>query len=216
MSQWNGKDANEWIEQNHPEDGLFRAYWGEEVIHDPTTAGTPDCCERGMCGIAATLFKTNHSGLEPEERSTGQLRWEWNYKNGQKHGESKGYYPDGKLKHTRVYKDGVPHGPLKEYLYDRIGEIHLWHFQNYVDGVIQGKEYWMYIGVDQKAWERTWVDGRLWGKTTSWYTSGEIREETHFSDSFEHGTSIIYSRDGKKIRESNYNMGKIVSVIKYD
>tara|TARA_R100000008_G_C3502507_1_gene124466 strand:+ start:51 stop:680 length:630 start_codon:yes stop_codon:yes gene_type:complete len=209
MSQWGGKDANEWIEKNRPENGLFRAYWGEEILHDPTTEGTSDCCERGKCGRVATLDK---------EKSTGQIRWEWNYKNGQKHGEAKGYYIDGKLKHTRVYKDGVPHGPLKEYNYNDngLGDQQMWHFQNWVDGVLQGKEYWMYTGFDKKAWERTWVDGKILGKSTSWYLSGIIREETDFLDSFEHGTSIIYNCDGKKIRESNYNMGKIVSVIKYD
>tara|TARA_R100001594_G_scaffold107217_1_gene141791 strand:+ start:488 stop:1255 length:768 start_codon:yes stop_codon:yes gene_type:complete len=236
MSQWNGREAKEWIDEVAPKDGLFRAYWGLETLHDPTTEGTPDCCERGKCGRAATLDR---------EKSTGQLRWEWTYKNGKVDGISKGYFRTGALKHIRHYKDGIQHGPVKEYPYcDKHKEeplqfdtyqhdVFLDHFQPWVDGKLEGIEYWMFtwpptgcacqhIGTqndnDQtglRCWERTWKNNKLNGSSISWYSNGQVRQETEYKDNFEHGTRISWSPDGKKIMEANYNMGRILSAKRY-
>ena len=34
MSKINGKPADVWIEENHPENGLFRVYWKDVVNWD--------------------------------------------------------------------------------------------------------------------------------------------------------------------------------------
>ncbi len=33
MSKINGKPADEWIESNHPENGLFRVYWKDVITY---------------------------------------------------------------------------------------------------------------------------------------------------------------------------------------
>ena len=209
MSQFGGKDANEWIEQNPPENGLFRAYWTADIVHDPKCESfvthEDHNCQGTKCGIGATI-----------QNNGGNIRWEWEYVDDKKHGESKGYFSNGILKHTRWYKHGVPHGSLKEYHEPSRGAPLLWHYQNYEDGNIEGEEYWLYTDGTQKARSRNWVNGYLQGKSVSWYKNGNVREETNFVDGFEHGTRTTFKIDGSKIRESNHVMGKIVSVLNYD
>ena len=68
--------ANIWIENNHPENGWFRAYWEKD-------------------GNGASLEDTGFG-----------LRWEWEYKDGERaDGESKGWWPSGQLKCKWTYKD---------------------------------------------------------------------------------------------------------------
>tara|TARA_Y100000310_G_C20598168_1_gene771600 strand:+ start:990 stop:1457 length:468 start_codon:yes stop_codon:yes gene_type:complete len=86
MSDINGKFAEDWIEENHPENGLFRVYWKD--------------------------VKSVYSGgatLDPDEGEG--LRYEWYYKDGKRaDGISKGWYPSGQLKQTQTWKDGKENG----------------------------------------------------------------------------------------------------------
>ena len=76
MSKINGKKAEDWIEENRPENGLFRAYWAEDG-----------------------------EGISSEDKGFGN-RYEWHYKDGKQHGISKGWNQDGTLKHRFTWKDG--------------------------------------------------------------------------------------------------------------
>ena len=92
MSYINGTESDFWIEENHPEDGLFRVYWTKDgILADKNKKHT---------GQPQTSFEDCGLGI----------RYEWYYKNGVKDGISKGWYPNGNLKHTQTWKDGVQHG----------------------------------------------------------------------------------------------------------
>ena len=96
MTYVNGMRAEIWIEENRPENGLFRAYW-----KDPSTSNDYEKAWK----------KEGSATLDPEEGEG--LRWEWYYKDGKRaDGISKGWYTDGKLKQTMTWKDSKRNGPL--------------------------------------------------------------------------------------------------------
>ncbi len=81
MSYINDKPAEEWIEANHPENGLFRVYWTEDE----------------------EVVSLENTGLP--------IRYEWYYKDGKRaDGVSKGWYKNGKMKHEQYYQNGMQHG----------------------------------------------------------------------------------------------------------
>ena len=103
-------EAQEWIKENHPENGLFKVYW-KDVI-SPHNGGAS--------------FKDEGEGL----------RWEWYYKDGKMaDGISRGWFPKkcsyrtktgywkgsnqiklaGKLKIIRYWKNGKPDGLFTEW-----------------------------------------------------------------------------------------------------
>ena len=82
--------AGKWIKNNHPENGLFRVYW-KDVEHDYIGGAT----------------------LDPNKGEG--LRYEWYYKDGEKDGISKGWYPNGKLKSEWCYKNERKDGLWKSW-----------------------------------------------------------------------------------------------------
>jgi antitoxin component YwqK of YwqJK toxin-antitoxin module len=85
MSLIYGKPAEDWNEENRPENGLFRAYWADDG-----------------------------EGISLEDTGYG-LRYEWYYKDGLKDGTSRGWYQGGKLKNIKTFKDGQKHGLFTEW-----------------------------------------------------------------------------------------------------
>jgi len=45
----------------------------------------------------------------------GQIEWEYQIKNGKKHGLARGWWPSGKISSEKYYKDGNMHGPQKSW-----------------------------------------------------------------------------------------------------
>ena len=92
MSFVNGMYADDWIEENHPENGVFRIYWAEYG-----------------------------KGISLEDMGFG-LRWEWYYKDGKRaDGVSKGWTRDGRIKQTITWKSGIKNGICQEYYLDGSG-----------------------------------------------------------------------------------------------
>ena len=86
MSRINGILSDDWIEENHPNNGVFRVYWKDVIT-------------------------TNWGGatLNPDEGEG--LRYEWEYKDGKRaDGVSKSWYSSGQLKEERTYKNEKRHG----------------------------------------------------------------------------------------------------------
>jgi len=133
MSSVNGQLSNDWIKENHPENGVFRVYY--KTVRTPKEADVTSNPDEG-CG----------------------LRWEWSYKDGKRaDGISKGWWPDGTLKSTRYYKNGHPAGEYIEYNMDgSIAYIQNWN----EDGLEDGK--WIYYYEDGSI-ERVeeWKNGSL-------------------------------------------------------
>ena len=81
-----GRDVDEWINENHPKNGLFRVYYKKE---------------KGNPAIEGVSLKDEGYGL----------RYEWYYKDGKRaDGIAKGWYQGGQLKNIKIYKDGKLNG----------------------------------------------------------------------------------------------------------
>ena len=124
----NGYSADVWIKKNHPNNGLFRVYWKD--VEGPYDGGVTFNSTEGK-----------------------KLRWEWFYKDGQKDGVSKGWWPDGKLKQERTYKNGK-----------RDGLFTIW----YENGL--------------KEREENYKDGELDGLVTIWYDNGQKKVEKTYKN----------------------------------
>ena len=86
MSKINGRHASDWIKVNHPENGLFEVYWKD--VNGPINGGIT---------------------FNPEEGEG--LRWKWYYKDGKRaDGISQGWWPSGNLKCEWEWKNGNQNG----------------------------------------------------------------------------------------------------------
>jgi antitoxin component YwqK of YwqJK toxin-antitoxin module len=144
MSKINDHHATIWIEENHPENGLFRAYW-KDVIN-------------------------NHKGgatLDPDEGEG--LRYEWYYKDGLKDGTSRGWYPNGQLKHICTWYYGKLNGLSTA-----------WHSNG------------------QKDWEVIFKDGKEDGLYIEWYENGQKRIEGNYKDGESEGLKTYWHENGEK------------------
>ncbi len=114
MSYIDGEKAPDWIEKNHPENGLFRVYWKD-----------------GPGGRFGDVVNLHEGGatLDPDEG--GELRYEWSYKDGERaDGVSKSWYVDGTLKQIKTWKNGKEDGLST--VWDEIGQKN--YEINYNDG----------------------------------------------------------------------------------
>ena len=153
------RNSDEWIERNQPTNGLFKVYW-KDVIADNDGGVT----------------------LNPDEGEG--LRWEWYYKDG-KHanGISKGWWPNGNLKHTKTWKDGISNGL---------------------------SIFWFKTG--QKKYEETFKDGIFDGERTYWYENGEKWFEESYKDGERDGLQIEWYENGQKKYEETYKSGKRIGL----
>jgi len=135
--------ATVWIRENRPENGWFRAYWEKDG-----------------------------NGVSLEDTGFG-LRFEWEYKDGERaDGISKGWYPNGVLKHTWNWKDKK-----------QVGKYNLWYpngqkkIESYFDnGVPKGLATWWYDN-GNKMKEYTFVNGKMPDKIREWNRDGSPKKE---------------------------------------
>ena len=149
----NNKLSQYWIEENHPENGMFRVYWKD--VENAWTGGAT---------------------LDPDEGEG--LRYEWEYKDGKPtDGISKGWYSNGNLRNTKTYKDGKENGLRTDWYPDGQKSDE----GNYKDGIIHGKWIeWHENG--EKCVEGNFVDGKKEGIFTYWWEDGLPKWEIHFKD----------------------------------
>jgi antitoxin component YwqK of YwqJK toxin-antitoxin module len=101
MSNINGKKSEEWIEENHPENGLFRVYWKDPVPRETRNSGGYTTYDGGAT-------------FDPEEGEG--LRYKWYYEKGHRaDGLSRSWWPNGNLKQTVTWKNGKRHGLWTEW-----------------------------------------------------------------------------------------------------
>ena len=157
MSRINGKLAEGWIEENHPENGLFKVYW--------------------------TDVKGPHDGSATFEPTEDGIRYEWYYKDGKMaDGISKGWFPKNcnlptHLKVKRTWKDGKRDGLSTEYYENGQKK---WE-GTWKDGLRDGL-YTRWYENGQKMEQRTHKDGKRDGLGTWWYDNGQMKSEKTYKD----------------------------------
>ena len=99
-------------------------------------------------------YDISTDGLFQVHWSNGNLRYEWEYKDGKRvDGISKGWWPNGKLKQTINWKNGKWNGLVT---------------------------YWYSNG--QKEQEVSYKDGKINGKVIDWYDDGVKKLEHIYKD----------------------------------
>ena len=170
MSIVNDKTSDDWVDENHPDNGLFRVYWKKPILNP---------CEGG-----ATLDPNEGEGL----------RYEWYYKDGKRvDGESKSWYPNGVLKHIWNWKNGIQNGLYTNW-YDNGQKKEEGIYKNREkDGLWI---VWWENG--QKREEGTYKDGKpADGLITQWYENGHKKLEWNYKDGKKEGNWTLYYKDGK-------------------
>ena len=169
MSKVNDEWGCDWVERNHPENGLFRVYWKD-------------------------IIDNNHASSTFDENESEGLRWEWYYKNGQKNGVSKGWWPNGKLKHWWSWKNGIADGMWIYWNND--GQKYC--EENYKDDKLNGtRTTWYENG--QKELDGTYKKGCRDGNWSEWYASGQKKSLGTYSNELEDGLWTYWSPDGNDV-----------------
>ena len=154
-----GQVIDEWIKLNHPDNGLFRVYW-------------------------KNVIASNIGDVTLDPNDGEELRYEWYYKDGKRaDGISKGWWPNGKLKHKWCWKNNVRDG--------------LWIF---------------YDENGQKKSEEIYKDGKEDGLWTYWSSDGNdfakliIKNGQPWDGTYKKWSPYPYP-NGKKILERFYKDG---------
>jgi antitoxin component YwqK of YwqJK toxin-antitoxin module len=199
--------AGKWIEANHPENGLFRVYWGEGL----RVSTTPKRPKREFDGVLMDVPKNP------------AMAYEINYKDGNKDGPSKGWRHNQTLKSEWNWKDDKPHGIHNEYygieddygVQNYNGKSRINWKETYDDGILHGKQTWWYRN-GQKWKEETKEYGELKGRSTWWSCNGQKEyERFYLNGEFELSLGNYYGGwDEKHIHDVNkkYESGEIISI----
>jgi len=162
-----GQVISEWIKLNHPDNGLFRVYWKNVIASN-----------------------IGDATLDPNDGE--ELRYEWYYKDGKRaDGITKGWWPNGKLKHKWCWKNNVRDGLW--IFYDENGQKK--SEEIYKDGKLNGLSTEWYEN-EQKRGEGTFKDSKLDGLGIYWYDNGQKQAEGTFKDGKEDGLWTYWSSDG--------------------
>lgn len=150
--------------------------------------------EKGECVLDA------EQGIWNEYHKNGKLAVERNYKDGELHGKSTYFTPDGDICRIFYFENNV----LKFYSY--IGK----------DGKEVPKIPVLSRGTftittffqnGNKAWEIPLLDGYWEGKATAWYADGKVWKTIDYLSDEENGKFIVYHKNGKVASDENYVMG---------
>jgi antitoxin component YwqK of YwqJK toxin-antitoxin module len=192
MSTIGGRPVEKWIEDSHPRDGIFRAY-----------------------------YKKDKGGISLKDKGYG-LRYEWYYKDGSRaDGISKGWHRNGQLKSKETYKDGKKEGkwiswyPNGQKEWERMmksgerdGLVTEWYEngEKRSEGTYKdGKEYGLFFKWHENRKVKsqiTYHEGYRIGEWSEWYSNGNKSFERICKDEIK--LCIFYSPDGKESSEARF------------
>lgn len=143
-------------------------------------------------------------------------------------GESKAFFPNGRVEHIVYFKNNKKDGPFKKYdengnliveatyINDKLtgefvayypnGKIYL--KENYKDDQLNGQRMSYYDNGQIKT-EAFYVDDLLNGTAKEYYADGKIRSESHYANNERDGVSKTYYPDGKPEFELNFEKNKL-------
>ncbi|MGL5124595.1 MAG: toxin-antitoxin system YwqK family antitoxin [Fusobacteriaceae bacterium] len=133
----------------------------------------------------------------------GQLKVEYNYKNGQLDGTYKSYYENGQLKVEGNLKNGLQDGLVKRY-YEN-GQLR--HEENYKNGEFEGP-YKDYYENGQLRSKGNYKNGKLEGLFKIYYDNGQLEQEYNYKDGKLEGPYKDYYENGQVKEEENYENGQ--------
>jgi antitoxin component YwqK of YwqJK toxin-antitoxin module len=132
------------------------------------------------------IYKDGNVVSRTSHHSNGQKRWEYAYKDGEKHGLSTGWYQNGQKREEGNFKDGEKHGL---------------------------ETGWYSNG--QKEEEATYKDGEKDGLGTEWYSNGQKESEIIYKDWKRVGLSTWWYENGRKKAERTHKDGKLWTAVRW-
>jgi antitoxin component YwqK of YwqJK toxin-antitoxin module len=142
-------------------------------------------------------------GPHKEFFSNGQLYVEGEFAKGKAIGKWVFHHPNGKVAKEVTYKDGRPDGEVK--LFNE--EEKLVARREYAAGLRSGTWETYSDDGEQKLREENYKDGKADGPFRTWYTNGQLRQETTFVAGKIEGLATEWTRVGDKRAEVNFKNG---------
>jgi antitoxin component YwqK of YwqJK toxin-antitoxin module len=135
----------------------------------------------------------------------GKLSTVKEFKGGNSHGPSKGFYWDGTPRFTGAYINGNRDG---EWIwYDRNGKMS--SKGSYYQGMKIGDWFWYFEDGSVKIKE-SYIKGNLEGKVKRYYENGKIRFEKNYRNDEMHGTMTYYDELGEVKYFRYYDDGRMI------
>ena len=126
-----------------------------------------DLINKGTKGKPTMYFKgALFNGVGFDVYSNGQLKYETNFKDGERDGLAKEWYEDGQLSYETNFKDGEYDGVCKSWVED--GQLYL---------------------------EENWKDGEYHGLYKEWYEDGFWKHVTNYKDGKQDGLAKEWDED---------------------
>jgi antitoxin component YwqK of YwqJK toxin-antitoxin module len=148
--------------------------------------------------IYSNVKETNEEGYITEYRT----------KYGEKDGEYKVWFPNGRLSLQTTYVDGKIHGEFTEWYED--GQIAIQ--TTFVDGKIHGEYKEWYSNEDagnNQMWEqKTYVNDKLHGEFKKWYTNGKLAKQIFYVNDKRHGEYKEWWENGQLWHQVNFINGE--------
>lgn len=161
----------------------------------------------------------------------------WNQENnkGEKVGQWRGFYDNGKLRYTGQFKEGKPYGTFKNYYPD--GELQVIreflepelskvsiYYQN---GDLMAKGYylnqqrdslWQTFGADSSiVTEGNYIKGKKYGVWKTYFPNGKVAEKVTYANDLEHGKYKMFFDNGELRQDASYVNGVLEGIsIFYD
>ena len=187
MSDINGKMAEYWIEENCPDDGLFKIYWTEDNNASTEDTGLPVRYE--------WHYKDGkRDGISRGWYKDGSKKSLWRWKAGKRHGKWTDWFPDGKKRAEGEWIEGK-----------RIGVVFTWWDNS---GHLRKEVDWDNGGYVKNYWSRESVqiikDGN--GRYEKW-NEDLLEVEGNYKNGKKDGLWRYYDDDGEVIRTKIFNGG---------
>ena len=153
----------------------------------------------------------------------------WNITNakGEKVGQWRDFYENGKLRYTGQFKEGQPYGTFRNFYSDgKIQAVREFVEPNfskvrfyYQNGDIMAKGYyrgqqkdslWQTFGADSAiVTEGNYLRDKKYGLWKVYFRNGKVSEETNFVDDLEDGSYRMYFDNGQVRQEGQYEKGAL-------
>ena len=155
-------DTDEWIEENHPESGVFKIYWAKD--------GGVSVRDEGLGQRYEWHYKDGKRGEGPSKGwyPNGNMKQVWNWKNGYKDGLQTYWFPNGQKKIEGNFKDGKKVGKWTWWYEDGTKEMEKCHKNGDPDGVWR---WWSESGDLMKS--GAYVNGVKQGMWKYYYDKGQ-------------------------------------------
>lgn len=158
--------------------------------------------ERGVARFSDDSIVSD--GSHKEYFSNGQLYVEGAFKLGKATGTWVYHHANGQVAKEVTYVDGKPDGEVK--VYNEEGK--LIQQRQYDAGRRTGSWLTYSDEGEQKLVEQSYADGKLEGPVRTWYSNGQLRQESRFVNGKREGIAQEWTLNGEKRAELNFKEGK--------